>query len=1040
MEALIGLMCLMIIVGLFGVGAWVAGAWIIKAFRDEPPKRQPAPPTAAPPSPTTELGDLQAMRRQVNRFAVQGVLQPDAARALLLQIDQRTETLQGRKPAADSLTPETVTPLAELEKLLARLAQLDPFQRRQALALFDKLSVTGCEKLPPSRLYDLGKLLTEAGRVPVALDVLRRLIVLHPAHPASLQTSLEAAELAARHQHRADAVYFAEQALTFNPPPLARARAEKILNDLSSVAEAPTPVTSPATVPVEKLVEAPAVETPTTATAQEPPMVAADVVDADVVEPTTPSVSESTPDVTTIPAPIVPAPSLPDFKPEPVPVMASVAQRKPLAEIFTPPPSRPATPPPPPPPPKKPFAEVLAAFMEEKNIRWGELVGGLLIVGCSIALVISLWDTVEQSPILRLSVFGGLVASLFGVGLYSEHRWKLGSTSRGLLMIATLLTPLNFLAMSSQPGQDVGFSVTLARIISLALFTWLMTLAGRIIAGRQWLLMAATVAGNCGIMLLIGRWVPLGAASLEITSWGLAAAAVFGGCIGFALWQSRTKPEWEPADAWSLFTLTGGGAFALLLAWGLLASRAEPPSLALDDLAWVFSLAAAPLAAVGFATWQRLPDNEEAASLRTAGTALSFVGMFAALASLLLAWPQPAQVLLAGTVNFTALSILAWRYRFPAAHLLAVPSALVVYSISTQWLAGHVTFLEPMTVGVWFSPEVIASCGLWLVGAVAALVVSGEWLRRGPHAAHAPYYLALAAVVAMLSVGMTTASGWRFPEQAWSAWGVYTLYGLTALAGNFYWRRPTVSYAALALLLLSGGWGLWAFQSQFTPAWGALLAVETLLLAAASRWIMYRLSAKSEDQQLPAWSAAVFGDPLCLMSSVALVVSALLGIASWLKLWNAVEPPWSLAHVLNSACLTVAALLLAQRTWTFSMARWSALMFSFVVLSATGYLGQLQHTPDSLAWSGFWLAAAGVLLAGSSLLALRPSQHMESSGKSTAVPHTSSSSAPWRWQLGGAWLEMAAVPVVFAWIMSLTAPSLGGSAWPMGTGILTASI
>ena len=37
------------------------------------------------------------------------------------------------------------------------------------------------------------------------------------------------------------------------------------------------------------------------------------------------------------------------------------------------------------------FAGALAAFMEERNIFWGELIGGILIVGCSIALVITLF-------------------------------------------------------------------------------------------------------------------------------------------------------------------------------------------------------------------------------------------------------------------------------------------------------------------------------------------------------------------------------------------------------------------------------------------------------------------------------------------------------------------------------------------------------------------------------------------------------------------------------------------------------------------------
>ena len=42
--------------------------------------------------------------------------------------------------------------------------------------------------------------------------------------------------------------------------------------------------------------------------------------------------------------------------------------------------------------------DLMTAFFEEKNIRWGELVGGLLIVGCSLALVISFWASIAKHP------------------------------------------------------------------------------------------------------------------------------------------------------------------------------------------------------------------------------------------------------------------------------------------------------------------------------------------------------------------------------------------------------------------------------------------------------------------------------------------------------------------------------------------------------------------------------------------------------------------------------------------------------------------
>src|SRR4051812_5049907 len=78
----------------------------------------------------------------------------------------------------------------------------------------------------------------------------------------------------------------------------------------------------------------------------------------------------------------------------------------------------------------------LASFMEARNILWGELVGALLVVGCSVALVISLWPRFRDNPLFRFVTFTGAEAALFGAGLYTLRRWRLDLTSRGLLLVA----------------------------------------------------------------------------------------------------------------------------------------------------------------------------------------------------------------------------------------------------------------------------------------------------------------------------------------------------------------------------------------------------------------------------------------------------------------------------------------------------------------------------------------------------------------------------------------------------------------------------
>ncbi len=96
--------------------------------------------------------------------------------------------------------------------------------------------------------------------------------------------------------------------------------------------------------------------------------------------------------------------------------------------------------------PRRAFADVMQAFMEDKNIRWGELISGVLIVGCSIALVISLQTEIQQLSkqfiYLPALMFLLVTAAIHAAGNYTLRRWNLRATSRGVLIIATLLIPI----------------------------------------------------------------------------------------------------------------------------------------------------------------------------------------------------------------------------------------------------------------------------------------------------------------------------------------------------------------------------------------------------------------------------------------------------------------------------------------------------------------------------------------------------------------------------------------------------------------------
>src|SRR5262249_10905267 len=147
---------------------------------------------------------------------------------------------------------------------------------------------------------------------------------------------------------------------------------------------------------------------------------------------------------------------------------------------------------------RKSFTEVIAAFMEESNIRWGEIIGGLLIIGCSTSLVVSLWAEISRVPVLKFLIFTTVTAALFGVGLYTEHRWKLPTTSRGILTIATLLVPLNFLAIAAVSSGTLSPDrlVIVSELIAPALFLCLVYFAGRVLTPRWPHLLVAGVLGS----------------------------------------------------------------------------------------------------------------------------------------------------------------------------------------------------------------------------------------------------------------------------------------------------------------------------------------------------------------------------------------------------------------------------------------------------------------------------------------------------------------------------------------------------------------
>lgn len=103
------------------------------------------------------------------------------------------------------------------------------------------------------------------------------------------------------------------------------------------------------------------------------------------------------------------------------------------------------------------LAKVIQSFLSSHNIRWGEIVAGILIVVCSIGLVRTLWRPLASThPLIPSLIFLVANVAIGAAGLYTLKRWKLRHTSRAVLIISVLLIPLSVLAGIAAVGKDVS--------------------------------------------------------------------------------------------------------------------------------------------------------------------------------------------------------------------------------------------------------------------------------------------------------------------------------------------------------------------------------------------------------------------------------------------------------------------------------------------------------------------------------------------------------------------------------------------------------
>jgi hypothetical protein len=493
-------------------------------------------------------------------------------------------------------------------------------------------------------------------------------------------------------------------------------------------------------------------------------------------------------------------------------------------------PPRVEPPPAPPRPPRRSFSEVLNAFMEESNIRWGEIIGGLLIIGCSTALVVSLWAQISQIPVLKFLIFTTVTAILFGIGLYTEHRWKLPTTSRGILTIATLLVPLNFLAIAAVSASNTSGGLVIgSELAAPAIFLCLVYFAGRIITPGCAHILSAGVLGSSVGQLLVRHF-----ASLEASPWLLIFLGAFPVLcyvvtVGLALRVVLHDHEIDETETTTVFTTLGAMSFAALLPFGLLLYKSGPIGMSMMYLAPIVTLWGLPMLATGTILWRKISNRELVAS-RTTGTALGILGLMIVLAGMILAWPNPASIVPAALLNFAVFTALAVALRLPVGHLIAAICFALAFLVTGHVMAGNITW-ENLRVMSLLAVSLSVDSGQLLIGAVALFIVVSEWLSQRRRSGDSYYYLVAACVTAVVSLALAT----LFAIGAFEAYSLWIVYGLYAL-GAFWiaWRRQLApfTWAGAALLLFSLAHNF--SQTGFAFPWQTALFAHATICALAA--------------------------------------------------------------------------------------------------------------------------------------------------------------------------------------------------------------
>ncbi|MGI8979196.1 MAG: hypothetical protein ACR2FY_08220 [Pirellulaceae bacterium] len=577
-------------------------------------------------------------------------------------------------------------------------------------------------------------------------------------------------------------------------------------------------------------------------------------------------------------------------KPAPFP------SRQPAAPAFTHPLDKPTVvaAPPKPPKPARPWADVLQGFMEESNVRWGEIIAGLLIVGSAVGLIFSLRVPLQDIPYSPAILFMLFTLGFYGAGMYTLRYWKLHAISRVILIISLMLVPLSFAAAIVMAGPaDKQREMTdplfiAAVVLGTVVYSWItVTTSGVLLSEGRWRLTIAIIGASLS-QIVMNRAGPFAVTLRDIS---LLAAIPVAGFLVAVLGQVFRARAWQRLSeqrANETFLILGLAAFSLAAPLSLLLHHSLDKMVTLARLTPALSVVAAGVLALGLVVHRRALARTLSAH-RTAGTAIALCGGLAMLAMVAIAWPEPQLLLAVGIVNLVLLALLAVVGYLPLLHGAAIACGTLACQVGFHWTQGRITdgatSLELIQAAFMGRSGILFTLLAIVAGGAGTLFVTKQRREDGL------VYFGGAAALCGLSILVALVCGLA-PLGAWGevnldadlAAPLLLFYAAVCLAASHLVRVPSPFQAVPALVGSALLWiglaqglalneslrsSLAGIHPSFVPAHPILLAtlvhaVINVLIAmlTAPRLLFAPVEVHREHDRLPLWDAVI--QPLAL--------------------------------------------------------------------------------------------------------------------------------------------------------------------------------